>query len=123
MHLVLSSCVQLDAATSKLRVPERNVTVSLSPAAATALLHLGHDVSNGARPLRRLIERLVVTKLSKLTVGGQLPGHSEVKVDVEGHRLAFRVTSQGGSEAVYFESMGREEEEEGECEEGEGEEE
>lgn len=115
---------QLEAATSKLRVPERNVSVSLSPAAATALLTLGHDVANGARPLRRLIERLVVTKLSKLTVGGQLPSHSVVQVDVDGqrgHMLAFRVGSQGGGEAVYFEPMAGEEE--GECEEGDGEDE
>lgn len=100
--------VQLDLATAKLRSPDRNVTVSLSPSASGALLAMGHDYVNGARPLRRLVERIIVTKLSKLTVAGDLPSNSLVVIDVsdDRSRILYRVLPpDGAAEVVYADRL------------------
>lgn len=74
---------QLEVATSKLRSPDYNITVSLSPSSTKYLLKRGFDPRNGARPLRRLIERVLITELSRLIVGGNLPSNSQVIVEFD----------------------------------------
>ena len=99
----------MQISTSGLRSPERNVTVSLLPSASKYLLRMGFDPSNGARPLRRLIERVVVTELSKLLVAGDLPPNARVTIEaaaVEGaHAFKYVVRSGGGGEGKEVETV------------------
>jgi len=74
---------QLTEATMMLQAADTNITVSLDESANEYLLRKGYDVVNGARPLRRLIERIVVTELSRLIVAGHLCSNSKVNVEME----------------------------------------
>lgn len=94
---------QLSEATSMLQVADTNITVALGDSAKEYLLRKGYDVANGARPLRRLIERVVVTELSRLIVGGDLLPNSQVEVAMErmkGKKDRFKYTVRGGEAAV-----------------------
>ena len=107
---------QLEVATSKLRSPEYNITVTLAQSASQYLLQRGFDPRNGARPLRRLIERVLITELSRLIVGGDLPSNSEVAVeygDEDGvAQLKYKVTQWGRGkkkkpvEVVFYQPLG-----------------
>jgi ATP-dependent Clp protease ATP-binding subunit ClpB len=57
-----------------------------------ALSHIGsvtYDPAFGARPLRRYLEKHVVTEVSKLIISGQLQEHSIVTVTMDQGELAF----------------------------------
>jgi ATP-dependent Clp protease ATP-binding subunit ClpA len=69
---VVSCEHQMSAATEKLRSLDLNITVTLDESAARYLLSVGYDPLNGARPLRRLISRIIVTQLSKLLLFGHI---------------------------------------------------
>ena len=86
---------QVRLATSRLSSAEFNITISLAPSAADFLLEEGYDAVNGARPLRRLIERVVVTELSRLIVGGQLLPNARVVVELANGGGQFRYVVEG----------------------------
>ena len=74
------------------RLKERDVTVDISDSAADLILREGYVPAFGARPLRRYIEKHVVSALSRLILSGELVDHSKVFVDVDSTKtsLSFR---------------------------------
>lgn len=102
---------QLTEATTLLQAADTNITVSLDESAKEYLLRKGYDVVNGARPLRRLIERVVVTELSRLIVAGHLLSNSKVNVEMEhvlGEGDCFKYTIQRWGGGVGTKKEGEE---------------
>ena len=64
------------------RLRDRNTRINLSPGALDFVLERGYNPAYGARPLKRFIQKQIVTGLSKLIVSGALPDNSEVTVSV-----------------------------------------
>ncbi|MBU3867843.1 ATP-dependent Clp protease ATP-binding subunit [Streptomyces sp. 4503] len=71
------------------RLRAQDVSVEFTPPAVEWLARHGHQPEYGARPLRRIIQREVDNPLSRMLLGGTLPAHSHVRVDVENEKLAF----------------------------------
>ncbi|MFE5118823.1 ATP-dependent Clp protease ATP-binding subunit [Streptomyces sp. NPDC056669] len=71
------------------RLRAQDVSVEFTPPAVEWLARHGHQPEYGARPLRRIIQREVDNPLSRMLLGGTLPAHSHVRVDVENENLAF----------------------------------
>ncbi|MFJ2202144.1 ATP-dependent Clp protease ATP-binding subunit [Streptomyces violaceusniger] len=71
------------------RLRAQDVSVEFTPPAVEWLARHGHQPEYGARPLRRVIQREVDNPLSRMLLGGTLPAHSHVRVDVENENLAF----------------------------------
>jgi len=69
------------------RLSERGVVLKVSPEAKDLLAQEGYDPAYGARPLRRLIERLVVNPLASMVLRGEVPQPGEVIVDVESGKI------------------------------------
>jgi ATP-dependent Clp protease ATP-binding subunit ClpB len=68
---------------------QRQLDISVTPAARTALCDAGFDPTFGARPLKRAIQQYLLNPMSKAIVsGGYGPGDS-VKVDLEGDEVSF----------------------------------
>jgi ATP-dependent Clp protease ATP-binding subunit ClpB len=63
------------------RLKDRNIELKLTDRAASYILDQAYDPEYGARPLRRYLERLLVTNLAKLLVSGSLVEHSTVWVE------------------------------------------
>ncbi|KAJ3024356.1 hypothetical protein HKX48_000032 [Thoreauomyces humboldtii] len=55
------------------RLESRGINLLMSDAAADVVLAKSYDPAYGARPLRRFLERVLVTKLSKMLLKGTLP--------------------------------------------------
>lgn len=72
---------------------ERQVKISLAwdEAVLALLTEQGYDASYGARPLRRLLSRLVETELSREIIKGHIKEGDTVKIEASGDKLNFRL--------------------------------
>ncbi|KAI8621667.1 P-loop containing nucleoside triphosphate hydrolase protein [Chytriomyces sp. MP71] len=68
------------------RLEARHINLEMTDAAADAILYASYDPHYGARPLRRYLERTVVTQLSRLLVSGELSDYSNATVETVGER-------------------------------------
>lgn len=79
--------LQLTALYERLR--EQNIELTLKEGARNLLLREGHTPDNGARPLKRAIERLLTRPLSAKILADDFPKGSQVIVDAEDNALTF----------------------------------
>ena len=82
----------------------RQLSVTVSPQARTALCDAGFDPAFGARPLKRAIQQYLLNPMSKAIVSGGYGAGDTVRVDVE----------PGDNGAITFERVPAPDEEEGE---------
>ena len=81
--------VDLMVADLRDRLIAQNMTINLSDAARSYLAKEGTDVTLGARPLRRAIQRLVEDPISEQILEGTWTSGSVVEVDYDGEKLTF----------------------------------
>ena len=81
--------VDLMIADLRERLIEQNMTINLTPEASRFVAKEGTDLSFGARPLRRAIQRLIEDPLSEQLLEGRWSSGSVIDVDVEDGKLAF----------------------------------
>jgi ATP-dependent Clp protease ATP-binding subunit ClpB len=63
------------------RLRERDIEVELTDAAKTLLGNLGYDPTNGARPLKRVIQKRLVDPLALAILEGRFVPGDRVLVD------------------------------------------
>jgi len=68
-----------------------NISISWDAKALELLAKEGYDPNFGARPLKRLVSRLIETELSKKIVKGEVPEGSHVEVSAEGDKIRINV--------------------------------
>jgi ATP-dependent Clp protease ATP-binding subunit ClpC len=85
----LIQIVELQAKEVADRLGEQGITLQLSHAAKRLLVEEGYNPAYGARPLRRTIQRMVETPLSKALLRGDFAPGDTVMVDVENGQLTF----------------------------------
>jgi len=73
------------------RLEDRNITVDLDDDAAALILQQSYDPLYGARPMRRYLEKHLVTQLSRLIIGGGLKERDTVRVTASQDKLIFDV--------------------------------
>ncbi len=72
------------------RLSERNLKLDLTPAALDLLAERGYDPVYGARPLKRVIQRMILDPLAIQILEGKICDGETVVIDVDGDGLAFR---------------------------------
>ncbi|KAJ3043537.1 hypothetical protein HK097_001731 [Rhizophlyctis rosea] len=82
-HPQLRQIVQIQFSYIAKRLEGKQITLSLSDKCADLVLERAYDPLYGARPLRRYLERALVTRLSKLLIKGVLGERSLVFVETE----------------------------------------
>ena len=70
---------------------DKDITVDLSDAAREHLAKAGYDPSFGARPLKRVIQKLVQDELARELLGGRIADGNTVKVDAAGGKIRVSV--------------------------------
>ena len=70
---------------------DKDITVDLSDAAREHLAKAGYDPSFGARPLKRVIQKLVQDELARELLGGRIADGDTVKVDAAGGKIRVSV--------------------------------
>lgn len=72
------------------RLREQGLDIQLTEAARDWLAEKGYDPAFGARPLRRTLQRLVESPLSKKLIRGELKPGDELQIDIENDEVVFR---------------------------------
>jgi ATP-dependent Clp protease ATP-binding subunit ClpB len=75
------------------RLAERRITLEVTDAAKTFLGNQGYDPVYGARPLKRLLQRELETRLGRKLIAGEVPDGSTVTVDVRDGALVIESTA------------------------------
>lgn len=76
---------------------ERNIRLEVTEAAAEKLAGEGYDPAFGARPLKRVIQRMVLDQLATKVLAGEIPDGATVEADFDPDhpsRFAFSVKEQ-----------------------------
>lgn len=81
--------VNLMVADLRDRLIAQNMTINMSDAANRLIAKEGTDLSFGARPLRRAIQRLLEDPISEQILEGKWTSGSVIDVDVEDEKLVF----------------------------------
>ena len=71
---------------------DNNISIELSPKATEWIADAGFDPQYGARPLKRIIQRKVLNKLSMRILAGNVKANDHVFVDKQGDALVFKVS-------------------------------
>lgn len=77
------------------RLRDKNITLSVSPAVLAYLAKEGYNPHYGARPLRRLIQDKILTKVATLMISKGVLSGGSVSVDMKGTEFIFDVKKGG----------------------------
>ncbi len=70
---------------------QQQIEVTVSPSVKWKLVEEGYDEELGARPLKRIVQRLIEDRLSDELLSGRLPAGRAVSVDLRDGEIVFRV--------------------------------
>ncbi|MFH1039535.1 MAG: ATP-dependent Clp protease ATP-binding subunit [PVC group bacterium] len=79
--------LQMEAVTGRLR--DRGITLEMTGPAKEFLISEGYDMTMGARPLRRALERLVEDSLAESILKGEIAAGDRVRIGLKNKRLNF----------------------------------
>ncbi|HDQ45933.1 MAG TPA: ATP-dependent chaperone ClpB [bacterium] len=85
--------VALQFAHMRKQAADQGVHLVLSDAARDFLARAGYDPAFGARPLKRVLQRLVANPLARLILAGQIQKGNEVRILVKENSLDFQINS------------------------------
>ena len=63
------------------QLAEREITVDFTKEALDKLSDAGYDPAYGARPLRRVLQRMIEDQMSEMILRGEIPNGSKVTID------------------------------------------
>lgn len=86
----LREILKIEIAALNSRLSEQNIQLDFTNKAMDFLVEETYSPNYGARPLRRYLERNVVTDLSRMIIAGQLKEDSKVMVDARDDRLHYQ---------------------------------
>ncbi|MCL5436031.1 MAG: ATP-dependent chaperone ClpB [Patescibacteria group bacterium] len=86
----MKQIVELQLETVKARMTEKKIRLSIKEAVKAKLSELGFDPQFGARPLKRLIQKMILDKLALLMVGGEIASGSAVSLEVSGNDIEIK---------------------------------
>jgi ATP-dependent Clp protease ATP-binding subunit ClpB len=79
----LKQIVEIQLGRLRARLADRHITLELTDAARSNLVHTGYDPAYGARPLKRAIQKKIETPLGRLLLKGAVRDGQTVRVDAE----------------------------------------
>ncbi|XP_058095182.1 chaperone protein ClpB1 [Magnolia sinica] len=97
-HEQLRKVARLQMKDVAARLAERGIALAVSDAALDIVLAESYDPVYGARPIRRWLEKKVVTELSKMLIRNEIDENSTVYIDAAPGKkqLMYRVEKNGG---------------------------
>ena len=86
----MSGILELLLADLQKRMDQRELKLTVTPAAKALIIRQGYDPVYGARPLRRYLQQRVETLVAKRIIGGDLAVGDTLTVDVENDQLCVK---------------------------------
>jgi ATP-dependent Clp protease ATP-binding subunit ClpC len=75
------------------RLADQQISLHLSQEAKDLLVKEGYSPVYGARPIRRTVQRMIETPLSRSLLKGEFNAGDKIEVDVENGTLTFQRSS------------------------------
>lgn len=93
----LRKVIQMNLKLIQSRLQERDISVDVDDSGVELILKLSYDPAYGARPIRRFLEKDLVTKISRGIFGNVIPNHSNIvfTADPATNSLVYNVTKNG----------------------------
>ena len=82
--------VKLQFEMVKTMLAKNGIQLEITDKAINKLADSGYDPQFGARPLKRVVQRMVLNELSKLILSGKVEKDHKILIDVEGDNLVFK---------------------------------
>ena len=95
----LAKIVDIQVAQLAQRVSERGIEIDLTDQARELLGNLGFDLTYGARPLKRVIQKQLIDKLALRLLEGDFAEGDGVEVDAADGELVFKKATASGRSA------------------------
>ena len=80
----LERIVDLELAKVEKRLNNKNIAIKVSPKIKKMLAVKGYNVTYGARPLKRLIQTMILDELALEIIEGKIKEGDKVKIELEG---------------------------------------
>lgn len=89
----LKQIVDLQVKMLEKRLVDRQILIKMRDSAVKYAIDHAYNPMYGARPLRRFVEKVVGTQLSKMIIDGSLTDHSAVVIDAQNDTLLYKIVS------------------------------
>ncbi|MEK7641153.1 MAG: AAA family ATPase [Patescibacteria group bacterium] len=77
----IAKIVDLQIEKVRERLKDRSIVLNVEPAARQYIVENGFDSEYGARPIKRLIQKVILDKLADKIIGGEIKDGDKVKID------------------------------------------
>ncbi|MGD8371790.1 MAG: ATP-dependent chaperone ClpB [Syntrophobacterales bacterium] len=101
----LTQIVDIQVTWLKQRLEDRRIELEFTDEVKELLAERGYDPVYGARPLKRVIQKMVETPLAKKIMAGEVPDGSQVQLTADEQGIVFEVTSQPKETDVALEAV------------------
>ena len=85
----IAKIVEIQVERLRKRLADRRITLNVSPEALTKLAHDGYDPAFGARPLKRVIQKVIGDSASILILEGKVAEDGMINVEVQDDRIVL----------------------------------
>ncbi len=82
------------------RLKDRRIRLEITDAAREWIARTGYDPVYGARPLKRLLQRKLETRIGRALIAGDILEGATIRVDVEDGRLTVSHTNPANADAA-----------------------
>jgi ATP-dependent Clp protease ATP-binding subunit ClpB len=101
----LAQIVDIQVAWLQQRLEDRRIELEFSDEAKNLLAERGYDPVYGARPLKRVIQKMVETPLAKKIMAGEVEDGSRLGVSTDEQGIVFEVTPPEKKSKVVLEAV------------------
>ena len=101
----LAEVVEIQVAWLKHRLEDRRIELEFTDEVKKLLAQRGYDPVYGARPLKRVIQKMVETPLAKRIMAGEVPDGSQVRLTTDEQGIVFKVVPREEREGVTLEAV------------------
>lgn len=101
----LAQIVEIQVRWLQRRLEDRRISLEFSEKSKKLLAERGYDPVYGARPLKRVIQRMVETPLAKKIMAGEVPDGSRVEVSTDEQGIVFEVIPRSEEEDITLEAV------------------
>ncbi|MEE8621715.1 MAG: AAA family ATPase, partial [Syntrophobacteria bacterium] len=101
----LAQIVDIQVTWLQRRLEDRRIELEFSDEAKKLLAERGYDPVYGARPLKRVIQKMVETPLAKKIMADEVPDGSRLRLSTDEQGIVFEVTAPGERDKAVPEAV------------------
>lgn len=101
----LAQIVEIQVRWLQRRLEDRRISLEFSEESKKLLAERGYDPVYGARPLKRVIQRMVETPLAKKIMAGEVPDGSRVEVSTGEQGIVFEVMPRSEEDDITLKAV------------------